>query len=160
QLEAKHILIFLDACNSGIALGSLIKWRGSESSREPLDRLYGRRSRKVITSALDNERALDSGPLPDHSLFTGCLLEALDGALAPHGTLVTGSQIGLYLQQRVSSQSQSQQTPDFGALEQDRRGEMLLRIAAEHPLADGANPTADAVTIGIPDEPVGRKRLA
>src|SRR5262249_17036905 len=72
ELSAKHVLIFLDACNSGIALGSLIKYRG-EASHDSLQRLYRRRSRRVITSALDDERARDSGPLAGHSLFTGCL---------------------------------------------------------------------------------------
>src|SRR5262249_26042388 len=52
----------------------------------------------------------------------------LDGGIAPPGTLVTGSQIGLYLQQHVASDSGSGQTPDFGALEQDRRGELVMPL--------------------------------
>jgi uncharacterized caspase-like protein len=131
RLEVKHILVFLDACHSGIALGSLIKWRGSNPRSEAFERLGQRRSRRVITSALDDQRAMDGGPIPGHSLFTGCLIDGLNGDIAPHGELVTGSQIGLYLQDRVTSYPHSEQTPDFGALEQDKRGELLLRIVTE-----------------------------
>ncbi len=131
RLEAKHILVFLDACHSGIALGSLVKWRDAGQRTESFERLGRRRSRRVITSAQDDQRALDGGPLPGHSLFTGCLIEGLNGGMAPHGALVSGSQIGLYLQERVTSYPQSEQTPDFGALEEDKRGELLIRVATE-----------------------------
>ncbi len=133
RLEAKHVLVFLDACHSGIALGSLIKWRDSQQRTEPLAILGRRRSRRVITSALDDQRAMDSGPVPGHSLFTGCLIEGLNGAIAPPGACVTGSQIGFYLQQRVTSYPSSEQTPDFGTLEEDKRGELILEIVAEQP---------------------------
>jgi uncharacterized caspase-like protein len=137
-LKVKHILVFLDACHSGIALGSLVKWRDANQRTESFERLAQRRSRRVITSALDDQRAMDSGPVPRHSLFTGCLIEGLDGGIAQHGELVTGSQIGLYLQQRVTSYPRSVQTPDFGALEEDKRGELVIQI----PLPQVAEPTA------------------
>lgn len=130
RLPVKHLLVFLDACHSGIALGALIKWRGPQQDSGALECLARRRSRKVITSALDDQRAMDGGTQSGHSLFTQCLLDGLDGGIAPPGTLVTGSQIGLYLQQRVASFPGSGQTPDFGALEQDRRGEFVIPLAA------------------------------
>jgi uncharacterized caspase-like protein len=78
HLPPKHILVVLDACHSGIALNQVIRWRGEDvRSAEPLASLRARRSRRIITSALDNELAMDSGPLEGHSLFTGCLIEAL-----------------------------------------------------------------------------------
>jgi len=129
RLAVKHILVFLDACHTGIALGSIIKWRDSNQRTESFERLGQRRSRRVITSAQDDQRAMDGGPISGHSLFTGCLLDGLNGGLASHGALVTGSQIGLYLQERVTSYPQSAQTPDFGALEEDKRGELLIRIS-------------------------------
>lgn len=150
RLSVKHVLVFLDACHSGIALGSLIKSRGAAPDRSSLKRLQDRRSRRVITSALDDERALDSGPVPGHSLFTGCLLSALDGELAPHGALVTGSQLGLHLQRRVSAYTHAAQTPDFGALEEDRRGELVLRVVTTDRAAD---PASGAVTQSMPSLP-------
>jgi uncharacterized caspase-like protein len=118
RLPARHILVILDACQSGIALGSLIKWRDGGAWRgDSLDELRRRQSRRVITSALGDQRAMDGGPIDGHSLFTGCLIEGLTGGLARHGRFeATGTEIGVYVQQRVTSYPGSRQTPDFGAL--------------------------------------------
>jgi len=49
-LPAKHILVILDACHSGIALGPILKWRDVVSWQEtPLPALQARRSRRIIT---------------------------------------------------------------------------------------------------------------
>ena len=87
QLPARHLLVIIDACHSGIAL-SLTKWRDFHvPSNDPglHQVLATRRSRRAITSALSNQPALDSGPVPGHSLFTGALLNAL-GADRPGTT--------------------------------------------------------------------------
>ena len=131
HLPPKHILVVLDACHSGIALDPVIRWRGEDvRAAEPLETLRARRSRRIITSALDNELAMDSGPIAGHSLFTGCLIEALTGGLlAKTGQpTATGSEIALHVQRRVSSFPSSKQTPDFGALELDNRGELIVEL--------------------------------
>jgi len=133
RIPAKHILVILDACHSGLALGPILQWRsrGMEHARkEPLEQLRARRSRRIITSALDDQLAMDGGPVPGHSLFTGCLVEAMTGGLvASTGhQIVTGSEIGHYVQRRVSEYPGSVQTPDFGALELDDRGELLVHF--------------------------------
>ena len=136
RIPARHILVILDACHSGIALGSLIKWRGGVSARLPgaLDELRRRQSRRVITSALGDQRAMDSGPISGHSLFTGCLIEGLSGGLARDDrTEATGSELGVYVQQRVTGYTGSRQTPDFGTLELDDRGELVLALAETGP---------------------------
>lgn len=64
RIPAKHILVILDACHSGLALGPIPQWRsrGMESARrEPLEQLRVRRSRRIITSALDDQLAMDGG---------------------------------------------------------------------------------------------------
>ncbi|TMQ15345.1 MAG: caspase family protein [Deltaproteobacteria bacterium] len=135
-LPPRHILVIVDACHSGIALCSHHKWRDVGSGAADADQqnpLRLRRSRRIITSALDTQRAMDGGPYPGHSLFTGCLIEGLSGGLAEAGRrAATGSEIGLYLQRRVTSYlygaSQDKQTPDFGAFEYDARGEILVPI--------------------------------
>ncbi len=131
-LPARHILVILDACHSGIALDPAIRWRDVGWAPDtPLPTLNARRSRRIITSALDDQVACDGGPVRDHSLFTGCLIEALTGGLrARHGGVITGSELGAYLQRRVESYPDSRQTPDFGALAFDDRGEMLIPVAA------------------------------
>lgn len=130
RLPPRHILVILDACHSGIALDALLKWRGAAPGQAgPLAALRARQSRRVITSALDDQRALDSGPIPGHSLFTGCLVEGLTGGLSKDGRRVaTGSELWQYLRDRVTTYPGSQQTPDFGALELDDRGELVMPL--------------------------------
>jgi hypothetical protein len=130
RLPPRHILVIVDACHSGVALSSIARWRDEGSwPGLPPDALQARRSRRIITSALDDQRALDTGPMPGHSLFTGCLLEGLSGGLAEGGRrLTTGRQLGQYLQDRVRSYPRSTQTPDFGAFELDDRGDLAIPI--------------------------------
>jgi len=132
-LPAKHILVVLDACHSGIALDPIIKWRDIGSWQDtPLATLRARRSRRIITSALDDQVALDSGPVHGHSLFTGCLIEGLtDGIRRGGGRVTTGSELGLYVQRRVQTYPNSRQTPDFGTFAFDDRGEMVIPLAVE-----------------------------
>ena len=133
RLPPRHILVILDACHSGIVLGGVIKWRGGGLDRHSsLDALRYRQSRRVITSALGDQRAMDGGPIHGHSLFTGCLIEGLTGGLAREGIAeVTGTEIGVYVQRRVASYTGSRQTPDFGTLELDDRGELILPACPE-----------------------------
>lgn len=130
-LPAKHILVVLDACHSGIALDPIIKWRDVGSRQDvPLSTLNKRRSRRIITSALDDQVALDSGPVYGHSLFTGCLIEGLTNGIGrDNSRVVTGSELALYVQRRVQTYPNSRQTPDFGTFAFDDRGEMAIPLA-------------------------------
>lgn len=133
QLPPKHILVILDACHSGIALDPVIRWRGEDVRlAEPFETLRSRRSRRIITSALDDQFAMDSGPVAGHSLFTGCLIEALTGGFTAKTsqTRTTGSELGIYIQRRVTTYPDSKQTPDFGALQFDNRGELIIDLPA------------------------------
>jgi formylglycine-generating enzyme required for sulfatase activity/uncharacterized caspase-like protein len=132
-LPARHILVVLDACHSGIALDPIVKWRDFSSCQDlPLPMLRVRRSRRIITSALDDQIALDSGPVHGHSLFTGCLIEGITGGIPRDGhRMTTGSELGLYVQRRVQTYPHSRQTPDFGAFGFDDRGEMVIPLMVE-----------------------------
>lgn len=142
-LPARHILVILDACHSGIALDPILKWRDVTSWQDtPISILQERRSRRIITSALDDELALDTGPLYGHSLFAGCLIEGLKYGFRQNGSrIVTGSELGLYIQQRVKAYPNSKQTPDFGTFAFDDRGEMAIL------LTDGQS--QDALSISV-----------
>lgn len=131
RLPPRHILVIVDACYSGIALG-IPRWRGSSGVPTELDALRSRRSRLIIASALDDQRAMDSGPVVGHSLFTGCLIEGISGGCARTGRrVVTGQEIGQYLQQRVRSYSQSAQTPVYGPFELDKQGDIVVPVLDE-----------------------------
>jgi formylglycine-generating enzyme required for sulfatase activity len=146
-LPPKHILVILDACHSGIALDPITRWRDSGAARDlPLSTLRMRRSRRIITSALDDQVALDSGPVHGHSLFTGCLIEAFTGGLRPEGRrAISGSELGLYVQHRVEKYPRSRQTPDFGSFDLDDRGEMVIPLAIDAP---------EVVVVGPPPPPL------
>ncbi|HEX3474457.1 MAG TPA: caspase family protein [Kofleriaceae bacterium] len=151
QVPMRHLLVLIDACHSGVALDPTVRWRGKGIGfAGPLGQLHTRRSRRIITSALDDELAMDSGPVPGHSLFTGCLIEGLTGGLlgSTSNALVTGTDIARYIQRRVIDYPNSKQTPDFGALELDDRGELVVRLVVpvakpqDEPVAH--SPTATA----------------
>lgn len=111
-----------------------------------------RQSRRIITSALDDQVALDSGPVHGHSLFTGCLIEALTDGIKKSGRRVTtGSELGLYVQGRVQTYPGSTQTPDFGTFTFDDRGEMIIPLSIESPQGDPIDLEPDARSGDGPD---------
>jgi hypothetical protein len=128
ELPARHILVILDSCHSGFALGEAAK-SFRDAVRYQKD-LSNRRSRKVITSAQREQPALDGGPIPGHSLFTGTLINGFNwGAADLDGNgLITSSELGLFIQQKVGQASKSAQTPDFGSFHLDDRGEMVISL--------------------------------
>ena len=128
RLPARHILVILDSCHSGFALGEAMKIYKS-ANRYERD-LSNRISRKVITSARREQLALDGGPIPGHSLFTGTLVDGFNWGKADldGNGLITSSELGLFIQQQVAQASQSNQTPDFGSFDLDDRGEMVISL--------------------------------
>lgn len=128
RLPARHILVILDSCHSGFALGEAMK-SFRDAVRYERD-LSNRISRKVITSARREQLALDGGPIPGHSLFTGTLVDGFNWGKADldGNGLITSSELGLFIQQQVAQASQSNQTPDFGSFYLDDRGEMVISL--------------------------------
>jgi hypothetical protein len=128
KLPAEHILVILDACHSGFALGKALQVV-RDAPRYQRD-LESHVSRKVITSARQSQLASDGGPIPKHSLFTGLLLQGLEWGKADldGNGVVTSSELGLYIQQAVGTSTESRQTPDFGSFYFDDRGEMVIPL--------------------------------
>lgn len=128
RLPARHILVILDSCHSGFALGEAMK-SFRDAVRYEKD-LSSRISRKVITSARREQLALDGGPIPGHSLFTGTLVDGFNWGKADldGNGLITSSELGLFIQQKVGQASESRQTPDFGSFYFDDRGEMVISL--------------------------------
>ena len=131
-LPARHILVILDSCYSGVALDRDVQFRGLGVAPAPEGvppRL--RPSRRVLTSARDNETADDSGgPMTGHSLFAGCLLGAVTGGMFEQTgkPTATGLSLAAYVQDEVSRHAGERQNPDFGTLEGDDRGELHLPL--------------------------------
>lgn len=128
ELPARHILVILDACHSGFALGKAMNsFRDAVTYKKDLN---NKKSRKVITSARREQPALDGGSIPGHSLFTGTLIDGFNWGKADldGNGLITSLELGLYVQQKVGQASESKQTPDFGSFHLDNRGEMVIAL--------------------------------
>jgi len=123
-IEAKHILFLMDACYGGLAIMRALK----PGSMRFLKDMLMRRSRQVLTAGKADEVVADlGGPLPNHSVFTGHLLEALEGKAADPTGILTANGVVAYVYQSVASDPGSQQTPHFGYLAGD--GDLIFSDA-------------------------------
>ena len=130
HLPARHIVVILDTCHSGFALGQAINSTRRGDIPPYASELLRKKSRHVLTSAQKDQLAEDGGPVAGHSLFTGCLIHGLRFGLAAGGDgVVTTSALGTYIQNVVGKESNGRQTPDFGRFARftDERGEMLFQ---------------------------------
>jgi hypothetical protein len=153
MLPPRHILVILDACHSGIALDPIFKWRGTGGLRGSREALHARRSRRIITSALGDQLALDSGPRPGHSLFTGCLLDAIAGGVPGVVGSATCSELAVWVQQRVCEYPRSRQTPDFGTFFSDDRGEMIIPVHRDGASSEAPAPLLPLLPLSRPPPP-------
>ncbi|WP_287916567.1 caspase family protein [Comamonas sp.] len=121
-IRAKHMLFIMDACYGGLAL---VRTASAGSTRFLKDMLL-RTSRQVLTAGKADQVVADSGgPLPNHSVFTGHLIEAIQGkATTPDGVL-TASGIMSYVYAKVAKDKNSNQTPHYGHVDGD--GDMILK---------------------------------
>lgn len=114
-IDAKHILFIMDACYGGLAITRALKPGSLRFLKDMLERV----ARQVLTAGKADEVVADlGGPRPDHSVFTGHLLDALDGAAAADG-IVTANAVMSYVYQQVGKDDDSKQTPHYGYLAGD-----------------------------------------
>jgi uncharacterized caspase-like protein len=120
-VRAKHVLFVMDACYGGLALTRA----AHPGTTRFLKDMMLRRARQVLTAGKADEVVADSGgPIPNHSVFTGHLLEALAGrATGPDGVM-TASGVMAYVYSKVATDHNSHQTPHYGYIDGD--GDMIL----------------------------------
>ncbi|MEM7706691.1 MAG: caspase family protein [Pseudomonadota bacterium] len=115
-IKAKHVLFVMDACYGGLALNR----NSSAGSARFLKDMLLRYSRQVLTAGKADEVVADSGgPLPDHSVFTGHLIEGLQGNAADPEGVLTANALMSYVYRKVSSDKDSHQTPHYGYADGD-----------------------------------------
>ena len=120
-IRAKHILFVMDACYGGLAL---TRAPHGGNARFLKDMLL-RNSRQVLTAGKADEVVADAGgPLPNHSVFTGHLLEGLSGKAADSQGIITASSLMSYVYSKVSTDKNSNQTPHYGHIDGD--GDFIL----------------------------------
>lgn len=120
-IRAKHILFIMDACYGGLALQRSF---GAGTTRYLKDMLL-RNSRQVLTAGKADEVVSDSGgPLPNHSVFTGHLLEGLNGKAITEQGIITANGLMSYVLNKVGHDQNSNQTPHYGYFDGD--GDFIL----------------------------------
>lgn len=122
-IPAKHILFIIDACYSGLALQRAITPGTQRFLSDMLERL----ARQVLTAGKKDETVADGGGAGGkNSIFTGYLIEGLQGAAANPDGVLTANALMHYVYERVGKDSRSQQTPHYGHIEGD--GDFVLRV--------------------------------
>ena len=139
SLPSEHILVILDSCHSGMALGS--KFTTSRADTRFQQDMLRKVSRKVITSAQGDQLAADNGPLRGHSLFTGLMMQGLMTGKADSFSqgFITSTQLGAYTQHEVGVHEGSKQTPLFGGFDLDGGGELIIPLGAGSAAACGSS---------------------
>ena len=145
-IPAKHILFVMDACYSGLA----IQRATSIGEQRFISDMLQRFSRQVITAGKADEKVADGGgPTGNNSIFTGHLLEGLQGKAANEKGVLTASYLMDYVYKKVGGDSRSHQTPHFGHFEGD--GDFILRTPNNEHLNGG--PDADFLVKPIIERP-------
>src|SRR5262249_13919323 len=109
QIEARHALFLFDSCFSGtiFALSRAVPSTISQLTTQPV--------RQFISSGEADQE------VPDVSVFRRQLVSALGGAAdRNHDGYLTGSELGLFLQETVTNYSRGKQTPQYGKIRHPR----------------------------------------
>ena len=114
--KAKHLLYLVDACYGGIAtIGS----RGLDSKTIPnyIEKITKNKSRQIITAGGRGEQVIEKSEW-GHSAFTLHLNRGLKDGNADMNAdgYITAAELGIYLNEKVTIDSENQQTPQYGRM--------------------------------------------
>jgi hypothetical protein len=145
-IAAKHVLFLMDACYGGLAITRSLSPGSARFVRDMLQRY----SRQVLTAGKADEVVADSGgPRRGHSVFTGHLLDALEGKAVSDEGIVSANAVMAYVYDRVSKDAQSRQSPHFGFLDGD--GDLIMAAPILGALEANAETGADVLVQVPPD---------
>ena len=128
--------MILDACKSGFALSEKFKFRGEGQAEGTLAELASRVSRRVMTSAMHDQKAMDGGG-GSNSLFTETLVDAVENLRADSDGdgYITTTDLFAFVRQQVGDTAEQvynvKQTPDYGQLPGDGSGELVLSLRGD-----------------------------
>ena len=114
--KAKHTLYLVDACYGGIAaVGS----RGLDASSTPnyIDKITKNRAVQIITAGSRGEQVIEKAKW-GHSAFTLNLNRGLKDGNADMNAdgYITANELGMFLREKVTLDSENQQTPQYGRM--------------------------------------------
>jgi len=150
-IPAKHILILLDCCFSGVAAVTARAAPPAPPKRLDdayLQRITQRPAYQILTAGAADELAADGGPRPGHSAYTGALLQGLEGgADLDDDGLITASALAAYISPLVSRETSHTgghgQTPFFNYLAGSGEGDMVFFLPDQ---------VKKVQPVGLPDE--------
>ena len=147
-IRVKHILFVMDACYGGLALTRHLQ----PGSTRFLKDMMLRHSRQVLTAGKADEVVADAGgPIPNHSVFTGHLIEGLRGNAATAEGVITASGLMAYVYGRVANNKNSNQTPHYGYFDGD--GDFVFRAPSLTELETPENKDIDRlIAVPYPEE--------
>ena len=109
--KAKHMMFLVDACYGGLAAQNT---RSLQNSDVPnfIEKISNDFSRQIITAGGKSEEVLEKDDW-EHSAFTKNILSGLKQKRADINSdgIITGSEIGMYLKENVSLDTDNFQTP-------------------------------------------------
>ncbi len=144
-IAAKHMLFVMDACYGGLAVHRAITSGNSRFLKNMLQRY----SRQVLTAGKANETVADSGgPRSGHSIFTGHLLDALEGNAADSQGTLSANAVMAYVYERVAKDPHSQQSPHFGFFDGD--GDFIFSTSEPLPSGEQAEKEGSDLLIEMP----------
>ncbi len=161
-IKAKHILLILDCCFSGVAA---ITSRAAPTMDQRvitdryLQEITRRSAWQVLTAGASDELAADSGNRPGHSAFTSALLAGLEGQADQNSDgIITASELAGFVKPEVSRQGMGaragQQTPFFNYLSGSEQGDFVfLRHDTEIKIAPSGN-TAERLVEATKSSPL------
>jgi hypothetical protein len=144
-IPAKHMFFVMDACYGGLAITRALSSGSMRFLRDMLQRF----SRQVLTAGKADEVVSDSGgPIPGHSVFTGHLIQALEGAAATSEGIVTANGVMSYVYHKVAKDQYSQQTPHYGFIDGD--GDFVFQASILDGIAEQPEETGSDILIEVP----------
>ena len=113
--NAKHLLYLVDACYGGIAA---VSSRGLDTKTPNyLEKITKDKARQIITAGGRGEEVIEKSEW-GHSAFTLNLIRGLKDGRADINSngFITANELGLFLRDKVTLDSENQQTPQYGRL--------------------------------------------
>ncbi len=116
-IPSKHVMLVLDACYSGWAVGA----KGDAALSSDVRSMWAERAEVVLTAGTKGQRAWEDDPEAQkwqgHSVFTAYLLEAFEKGDSNDDGVITDEELAAYLRakvpQAVRSEKRAEQTPQF-----------------------------------------------
>ncbi len=146
QIEAKHVLFVFDSCFSG----TFFKMRAVSES---ISMKTAQPVRQFITAGSADQ------PVPDVSIFRKQFIAAIKGEGDLNGDgYVTASELGMFLEDKVTNYSNGTQTPQYGKIRDPNldKGDFVFALAKSETRTD----TSPAAAPGAVLDPAAAFELA